>query len=290
MRLKFYLIGLGIGIIVTAVVMGIALRGRTREMTDDEIRARARELGMVEASTLTERESANNGHDTQLPASDTQNGAAAEQQAQSQADALAAGEAASGESVAYAGDSSDGSDGQPGQSNEAGDGNTATGSEDSPLVVTGEPDDGEAPEAEDAGSETQRADAEAAGGDTGEGGAGTDTETVAEAPSSAQADTSDTQGGAGGAGNTPAGADSGAGASAAGDGQPVTGSIVVTIPDGAGSEEICELLQTAGVIDSASAFNNFLVQSDRDRFIGTGARLIPRGATYEEVGFIIAGR
>lgn len=289
MRLKFYLIGLGIGIIVTAVVMGIALRGRTREMTDDEVRARARELGMVEASTLTERDSANNGQDTQLSAPDAQNGTNAEQQAQSQAGTLAAGNAASGESTANAGISSDGSDGQPGQGNEAGDGNTAVGSEDSPLVVTGEPDDVEAPEAESERTETQRAGAEA-GGNAGEGGSGTDTETAAEAPSSAQADASDTQGGTGGTGNTQAGADSGNGASAAGGEQPVTGSIVVTIPDGVGSEEICELLQTAGVIDSASAFNNFLVQSDRDRFIGTGARLIPRGATYEEVGYIIAGR
>ncbi|MBR0172581.1 MAG: hypothetical protein IJQ21_07300 [Lachnospiraceae bacterium] len=289
MRLKFYLIGLGIGIIVTAVVMGIALRGRTREMTDDEIRARARELGMVEASTLTERESANNGQGTQLSASDTQSGTAAEQQAQGQAGALAAGEAASGESVARAGDSSDGSNGQSGQSDEAGSGNTAVLGEDSPLVVTGEPDDGEAPEAEDAGAETQRADA-AAGGDTGEGAAGTDTETAGEDSSSAQADTPDAQGGTGGTGNTQAAADSGTGASETRGEQPVTGSIVVTIPDGVGSEEICELLQTAGVIDSASAFNNFLVQSDRDRFIGTGARLIPRGATYEEVGFIISGR
>ena len=32
--------GLGIGVIVAAVIMGIAMRGRTREMTDEEIKAR----------------------------------------------------------------------------------------------------------------------------------------------------------------------------------------------------------------------------------------------------------
>ena len=276
MRLKFYLIGLGIGIIVTAVVMGIALRGRTREMTDDEIRARARELGMVEASTLTELNSANNGQGTQLSAAGTQNGTVAEQQTQNQTGALAAGNAASGETVARAGASTDSSDDTQGEDNETGSGSAAAGSTDSPLVVTGEPDDGETSPEEDAETETQRADAQADAAGTGS--------------SAAQNAQTDRAGAESAAGSGTAGAESGAGASQARTEQPVTGSIVITIPDGVGSEEICELLQTAGVIDSATAFNNFLVQSDRDRYIGTGARLIPRGATYEEVGFIISGR
>lgn len=48
MKLKYYLRGLGIGIVVTAFLMGVALSGRRKEMTDDEIRTRALELGMVE--------------------------------------------------------------------------------------------------------------------------------------------------------------------------------------------------------------------------------------------------
>lgn len=48
MRLKYYLRGLGIGIVVTALVMGIILpKNTTSVMTDDEIRSRAKELGMV---------------------------------------------------------------------------------------------------------------------------------------------------------------------------------------------------------------------------------------------------
>lgn len=52
MKLKFYLRGLGIGILVTAVIMGIA-SGRKRQMTDEEIKARARELGMTESTVLS---------------------------------------------------------------------------------------------------------------------------------------------------------------------------------------------------------------------------------------------
>lgn len=47
MKLKYYLRGLGIGIVVTALLMGIATKDRTA-MTDEEIKARAKELGMIE--------------------------------------------------------------------------------------------------------------------------------------------------------------------------------------------------------------------------------------------------
>ncbi|MED9902649.1 MAG: hypothetical protein UFG06_00535 [Lachnospiraceae bacterium] len=51
MKLKYYLRGLGIGILVTAVIMGIA--SGKRQMTDEEVRARAKELGMVESTVLS---------------------------------------------------------------------------------------------------------------------------------------------------------------------------------------------------------------------------------------------
>ena len=42
MKLKYYLRGLGIGIAVTALVMGLALAGNTKQsMTDEEIKERA---------------------------------------------------------------------------------------------------------------------------------------------------------------------------------------------------------------------------------------------------------
>lgn len=51
MELKYYLRGLGIGIAMTAIIMGIALSGK-RTMTDEEIVARAKELGLVENTVL----------------------------------------------------------------------------------------------------------------------------------------------------------------------------------------------------------------------------------------------
>ncbi len=47
MKLKYYLRGLGIGIIVTTLVLMIAYSGHKTELTDEEIIARAEDLGMV---------------------------------------------------------------------------------------------------------------------------------------------------------------------------------------------------------------------------------------------------
>lgn len=56
MKLKYYLRGLGIGMIVTALILGISFsdrQERAQTMTDDQIRERAAELGMVDSSELT---------------------------------------------------------------------------------------------------------------------------------------------------------------------------------------------------------------------------------------------
>lgn len=52
MKLKYYLRGLGIGIVVTALIFTIT-SGEKEALSDAEIRERATQLGMVDASTLT---------------------------------------------------------------------------------------------------------------------------------------------------------------------------------------------------------------------------------------------
>lgn len=53
MERKSFFRGLGVGIIVTAIIMGI-MASRNKAMTDQEIIARAKELGMVENTVLSE--------------------------------------------------------------------------------------------------------------------------------------------------------------------------------------------------------------------------------------------
>lgn len=51
MKLKYYLRGLGIGMVVTALLMGVALNNR-KTMSDEEVKKRAAELGMIENTVL----------------------------------------------------------------------------------------------------------------------------------------------------------------------------------------------------------------------------------------------
>lgn len=53
MNLKYYLRGLGLGIVMTAVLLGITSGGRKETLTDDEIVTRAKTLGMIEDSELS---------------------------------------------------------------------------------------------------------------------------------------------------------------------------------------------------------------------------------------------
>lgn len=52
MRLKYYLRGIGIGVIVTTIILVIALDRKPEALTDAQIKARAEELGMVEGGPL----------------------------------------------------------------------------------------------------------------------------------------------------------------------------------------------------------------------------------------------
>ncbi len=54
MNLKYYLRGLGLGIVITAVLLGITSGGRKAEPTEAEIITKAKELGMIEASELAQ--------------------------------------------------------------------------------------------------------------------------------------------------------------------------------------------------------------------------------------------
>lgn len=78
MEKKYYFRGLGLGIVVTAVIMGIALSGsRQGQMTDEEIIARAKKLGMIEDSSLLD---ASNSGDEENEAEGTGEQEAAEQE------------------------------------------------------------------------------------------------------------------------------------------------------------------------------------------------------------------
>ena len=68
MKLKYYLRGLGIGILVTAVIMGVTQESRKETLSDREIRERAAALGMVEpGNSLADLEAAETPAATEIP-------------------------------------------------------------------------------------------------------------------------------------------------------------------------------------------------------------------------------
>ncbi|NBI91690.1 hypothetical protein D3Z45_14205 [Lachnospiraceae bacterium] len=52
MNLKYYLRGLGLGIVMSAIVLGITASGKKTALTEEEIVAKAKDLGMVEEEEL----------------------------------------------------------------------------------------------------------------------------------------------------------------------------------------------------------------------------------------------
>lgn len=76
MERKYYLRGLGLGIAMTAIIMGVALSGN-KTMTDEEIIARAKELGMVENTVLSNSDNESDDESTDKADVDSQD---AEQQ------------------------------------------------------------------------------------------------------------------------------------------------------------------------------------------------------------------
>ena len=71
----------------------------------------------------------------------------------------------------------------------------------------------------------------------------------------------------------------------------VTGqSVVVQIPGGSDSASVCRVLQNAGAIDDASAFDAYLVSRGLDRYIRSGTYYITAGSSYEDIAKLITGR
>lgn len=54
MNLKYYLRGLGLGIVITAILLAVTAGSRKESLTDEEIIARAKTLGMLEETVLND--------------------------------------------------------------------------------------------------------------------------------------------------------------------------------------------------------------------------------------------
>ena len=224
--MKFYLRGLGIGILVTAVIMGIA-SSRKRQMTDEEIKARAKELGMVENMVLSD-----------MPSASSQGNVTPSQAPENMPEVSHAPE--NTPKVSQAPENTPKVSQAPENTPEV-----SHTPENSPREETPTP----SPSPENT--------------------------PVASASPSVSPETS-------------APADS---ASPESEPETDTGeTITITIHSGQSSVAVSKMLEEAGLVESASAYDKYLCANGYDKRLKTGTHVIPVGATEEEIARIITSR
>ncbi len=252
MKLKYYLRGLGFGLIVAALILGIHhVRSSGNELSDSEIRERAAKLGMVESSSrlvddvptteemLEEIEDKSDSEDAGIPVAEP-----IPATDDTQTDVTTDAYDDPGLDQALAGD---------------------TAPEETDAAETEEtvPEETGAAEAEETvPEETDAAEAEETAPDTG-------TEEADETPA-LDYPTEDTT-----AEPSPAAAE-------------ISGSF--TISSGDSSDRVARKLADAGFISSAAEFDRFLCAGGYDRVIRTGTYNIVSGMSQEEIARMITGR
>ena len=266
MKLKYYLRGMGIGIILTAIVMGFALGGRKATLSDAEIIQRAKSLGMVDGDSgvlldSQDQEGEETTDDTSASSTPLfEEGAKIPEKEQQEV-------AGTGSSVAeVAEEEEEGKDATSEASKDKSSDIASSAKEASTTSQSGKTSVTES----SASSSTSSA------SETGKVAAAT-TESSTSSASASEASTVD-QANASSEASTP-NSTSQTGIN--------TSSKTVTIPGGLGSDQVAQILVREGVIDNAVSFNKYLVDSRKDRIIRSGVKTIPAGATYEQIASII---
>lgn len=265
MKLKYYLRGMGIGIILTAIVMGFALGGRKTTMSEAEIIQRAKALGMVDGDSgvlLDPQDQEGEGTKDDPSTSNTplfEEGAKIPEKDQQEV-------SGAGSSVAeMAQEAQEGEDADSEASKDKSSASLASTKEESESgagksVVT---DDSASSESSSKASTVSTASTALAEASTGSSAASSEASNTKQAAASSESSVATLESGIN------------------------TSSKTVTIPGGLSSDQVAQLLVREGIIDNAVSFNKYLVDSRKDRIIRSGVKTIPAGASYEQIASII---
>lgn len=266
MKLKYYLRGMGIGIILTAIVMGFALGGRKSTLSDAEIITRAKALGMVEADSGVLTQSTgevNKENENDTSASDPsldKEGSEVSEEVQQEV-------ALSGSSISEVAEEAETRE--------------ESSSEVVSAVSTTELSSDSTSEAStrEAKKDNDIAVAEATAVATSEATseASEDASTKASTSEAKKDDSSSS------ANSTVSQANESSSEQATSN----VNSKVVTIPGGLGSDQVAAILYREGLVDNAVTFNRYLIDRGMDRIIRSGTKTIPDGASYEQIASII---
>lgn len=251
MKLKYYLRGMGIGIILTAIVMGFALGGRKRAISDAEVIERAKALGMVEASGVLSQYAEDGGQNNEnnQTAPDT----SLDQKGEEVSEEVNQGISSTDQSI------SDLFEKTPEGENQDGENSDAVGQteEDTETINDSASATSDKPEDTTEGNDNAAEDGEAEQDNT----------QVADNSQESEVTENDTP---------------------VSTGNFKTGETkTVNIPGGLSSDAVAAILYNEGLVDNATNFNRFLIERNMDRYIRSGSKTIPAGSDYEQIANII---
>ena len=286
MNLRSYLRGAGIGLIVAAIVLSFSGGNKSQAMTDDEIKSRARELGMTDANeVLTDvfetsevaLETGNVDSDILVnnETTSTEVPSVAAPAVETASTEAASTEAASAEAAATEA-ASDESASTEAASTEAASAETAS-AEASETPEASEPasigtGDDSASTAEKTEAPTKTVDEiiEETLKDAPKDNIQSDLTGEEKSKSELLADAVETE-----AESAPAVTDNG------------SGFVSITVSSGSSSTAVAKALENAGAVSSAAAFDSYLCAKGYDRHLGTGEFRIPAGSSDEEIALIL---
>lgn len=270
MNLKYYLRGLGIGIIVSVIIMFVISLQSDNSMTDDEIRQRARELGMVEASETL----ASITNNDISPKEDSVNNTQSDNSVAESADNS---ETTENDTINVEAPDNEFLDGVEQQLDEADqqleeirnkDNNPDASTNSTPNDSVEESDK----KNEDEASVEEKVENKSAETKQEEKKEEKKEENSAEDSSENKNTTDDS------ANNKSENK------------QNDKDIVVLTVNRGDNSYEICKKLQALGVIENAKNYDSYLCSVGLDRFIYAGEYSIPKGSSDEEIAFLLTGK
>ena len=298
MNFRSYLRGAGIGLIVAALVLSFSGGNKSHAMTDDEIKSRARELGMTDsnevladvfetteapsieipvtevpsvevptaetASTETESTEAASAETASTETASLETASTETASTETAAAETASTEAASSEAVS-GGSTADGNSGSAS-------GLTKDGSA-SAAGKTEAPEKTEVPEKTDAPEKTVDEIIEETLKDAPKDNIQSDLTGEEKSKSELLADAVETE-----AESAPAVTDSG------------SGFVSITVSGGSSSTVVAKALENAGAVSSAAAFDSYLCSKGYDRHLATGEFRIPAGSSDEDIALILMRR
>ncbi|MCM1025665.1 MAG: hypothetical protein NC432_04480 [Roseburia sp.] len=300
MKLSYYMRGLGTGIVVTALIMGIAMgNAKPAALTDAEIKAAAEKLGMVDRSSLklSDLASPEDGENEGTPdgaagSGNDGNGEAPDGTPDESGDRTRE-PGTDDETEVGSAKNDETSDGTPDGSGKPGDETSEPGEGDGTEAGSAENDE-TSDETPDGSGEPGDETSEPGEGDGTEAGSAENVETLSGAQEP------EAGGGTGNAG-TPGGAsdpeengnDEAPEGTAEPDGSENNGgsspteTYTVTVTRGSGSRAVCRQLEEQGLIEDAGAFDQYLIDNGYSKRISVGTYEIEAGADWERIAKII---